>query len=73
MIHYRCFLCSVRIGRKHVMLTNYMDACRHVVRLCYGCGMPDFEATDPMRRMRRVIESNAAVEAKLREIKTLEV
>ena len=67
---YRCFLCSVRIGRNHVMLSNHMDARRHVVRLCYGCGMPDFEATDPMRR---VIESNAAVEAKLREIKTLEV
>ncbi len=65
-----CFLCSVRIGRKHVMYASYMDGRRHVVRLCYGCGMPDFEATDPMRR---VVESNAAVEAKLREIKTLEV
>ena len=69
MIAYRCFLCSVRIGRKHVMHVTYMNGRRHVVRLCYGCGMPDFEAGG----MLGLLQSHRAVDAKLREIKTLEV
>ena len=69
MIAYRCFLCSDQIGRKHVSHASYMDGRRHVVRLCYGCGMPDFEGDT----LGGVVKSCAAVDAKLREIKTLEV
>ena len=64
----RCFLCSTRIGRKHVLHASYFDGRRHVVRLCYGCGMPDFLKGG----MLGLIDSDAAVGAKLREIKTLE-
>lgn len=69
MIAYRCFLCDDRIGRKHVLHASYLDGRRHVVRLCYGCGMPDFEGDVA----RCLVESTAAVDARLREIKTLEV
>ena len=65
---YRCFLCSVRIGRKHVMHTSYLDGRRHAVRLCYECG---FWGTDGGTE--GFVESCKAVDAKLREIKTLEV
>lgn len=67
---YRCFLCSIRIGRKHVMHVSYTDGRRHVVRLCYGCGMQDFEEVGLAMRL---VKSNAAVDAKLRGIKTLDV
>ncbi len=70
MMFHRCFLCSVRIGRKHVMHASYMNERRHVVRLCYGCGMPDFEGSGLTLGLVRSCE---AVDAKLREIKTLEV
>ena len=69
MISYQCFLCSARIGQKHVMDAIYMDGRRHEVRLCYGCGLPDLEAGG----MLGLIQSHRAVVAKLREIKTLEV
>ena len=70
MIAYRCFLCSARIGRKHVTHATYMDGRRHEVRLCYGCGMP--EGDDAMA-IRSYVQSCKAVDAKLNEIKTLEV
>ena len=66
MITRRCFLCSDRIGRKHVMQASYLDGRRHVVRLCYGCSFKGGLTPG-------LIESSAAVDAKLREIKALEV
>ena len=51
------------------MHASHFDGRRHVVRLCYGCGMPDFLKSG----MLGLIDSDAAVNAKLREIKTLEV
>ena len=69
MTTYRCFLCSVRIGLKHVVFASFLDGRRHVVRLCYGCGMPDFKETG----MLGLVRSCALVDAKLREIKALEV
>ena len=70
MIAYRCFLCSVRIGRKRVMHASFLNGRRHVVRLCYECGVPDFEGSG---RTLGLVESCKAVDAKLREIKALEV
>ena len=52
------------------MHASYMDGRRHVVRLCYGCGMP--EGNDA-KAIRSYVRSCKAVDAKLREIKTLEV
>ena len=72
MMAYRCFLCSARIGRKHIMHASYFDGRRHVVRLCYGCGMPDFEEKDIRKLSLKLMQSTMAVDAKLREIKTLE-
>ncbi len=63
----RCFLCSVRIGRQHVSLTLYVDGQRHLLRLCYGCGLPDLRDRDGA--ILRMCES---VDAKLKDIKALE-
>lgn len=75
MIGYRCFLCSVRIGRKHVMHASFLNGQRHMVRLCYECGVPDFEGSGRTLSgaQRWMVRSCKAVDAKLREIKTLEV
>lgn len=70
MTSHRCFLCSVRIGRQRVVHASFMDGRRHVVRLCYGCGLPDLEANELTLWF---TESCAAIDAKLREIKALEV
>lgn len=68
MFAYRCFFCSVRIGRKHVIHASYLKGRRHVVRLCYECGMP--RSGDGTLCL---TESCKTVDAKLKEIKALEV
>ena len=73
MIAYRCFLCSVRIDRKHVEHPTFINGRRHVVRLCYGCGLPEFNDKFNEDGTRGLVKSCQAVDAKLREIKTLEV
>ncbi len=73
MIAYRCFLCSVQIGRQHVEHATFMNGRRHVVRLCYGCGLPEFNDKFNQDGTLGLVKSCKAVDAKLREIKTLEV
>jgi hypothetical protein len=50
-----------------------MSGRRHVVRLCYGCGLPEFNDKFNQDGTQGLHKSCAAVDAKLREIKTLEV
>jgi len=52
------------------MHASFLNGRRHVVRLCYECGVPDFEGSG---RTLGLVESCKAVDAKLREIKALEV